>query len=899
MSQAQLEKNVQDYLRNSQALEDYWQRPITPEQLQTEMERMASQTKQPEVLREIFAALGNDPFVIAECLARAALSERLVTTLYAHDQRFHGKLKRRADAEVATHASVEQMKQMSGAYSETEWIRPDTAKADPAPSDGKNVGTVRMTCTEWQENVEKLAAEFDTSRGREGIALHNIQDYKAIRVGKLSSLQEDEGAYYATEVISKDKDRLKLATIAWMKQPFDSWRAKAETQIPETMAVTTGIEYSLPVISDPSTTCTDDTWSPTSLTSAPDGRFWHTAVWTGSEMIVWGGQSYSGYYFDVNTGGRYNPSTDSWTATSTTNAPSARSSHTAVWTGSEMIIWGGVNIHQGDPNTGGRYNPISDTWTATSTTNALSARHLHTAVWTGSQMIIWGGFNGSSVFNTGRRYNPGTDSWTATSVINAPSARADHTAVWDGSEMIVWGGNINGALVNTGGRYNPSTDSWTATSITNAPSARVAHTAVWTRSAMIVWGGTNGSALNTGGKYNPSTNSWTVTGTTNAPSARAYHTAVWTGSEMLVWGGLTPGGDLNTGGRYNPSTNSWIAISTTNAPSARDSHTAVWTGSGSEMVVWGGINSPNDVLNTGGRYCALGPPAVTTNPATYVASHSATLNGTVNPRGFATTVYFQYGTTTSYGSTTVNQSYSGTTMRSVTANISGLSASTTYHFRIVAHNSAGTSYGADRTFTTLSPTGPPVVTTNPATLIASFSATLNGSIDPHGLTTTVYFQYGTTTGYGSATPPQSKTGNTYQNITANISGLTASTTYHFRIVATNSAGTRYGSDRIFTTLTATGLPVVMTNPATNVTSFSATLNGSLDPHGLTTSVYFQYGTTTSYGHTTPTQSQTGNTYRNIAANISGLTTHTTYHFRIVATNSAGTRYGSDRTFTTP
>ena len=146
---------------------------------------------------------------------------------------------------------------------------------------------------------------------------------------------------------------------------------------------------------------------------------------------------------------------------------------------------------------------------------------------------------------------------------------------------------------------------------------------------------------------------------------------------------------------------------------------------------------------------------------------------------------------------------------------------------------------------------------------------------------------------------QSKTGNTYQNVSDIIGGLTASTTYHFRIVAANSSGIRYGSDRTFTTLSATGPPVVITNPATNVASSSATLNGSVDPHGLTTTVHFQYGTTTSYGHTTANQSQTGNTFRNIAANISGLTTHTTYHFRIVATNSGGTRLGGDRTFTTP
>ena len=293
-----------------------------------------------------------------------------------------------------------------------------------------------------------------------------------------------------------------------------------------------------------------------------------------------------------------------------------------------------------------------------------------------------------------------------------------------------------------------------------------------------------------------------------------------------------------------------------------------------------------------------GPPVVITNPATLIASFSATLNGSVDPHGLTTTVYFQYGTTISYGSTTLSQIKTGNTYQSISANLGGLTASTTYHFRLVATNSAGTRYGVDRTFTTLTATGPPVVTTSPATWIASFSATLNGSVDPHGLPTTVYFQYGTTVSYGLTTAPQGKTGNTYQNVTANISRLTASTTYHFRIVATNSAGTRYGSDRTFTTLSATGRPVVITNPATNIATNTATLNGSVDPHGLTTTVYFQYGTTISYGQTSASQSKTGNVYQNVSANISGVTALTTYHFRIVGTNNGGTTYGSDRTFTT-
>jgi hypothetical protein len=152
----------------------------------------------------------------------------------------------------------------------------------------------------------------------------------------------------------------------------------------------------------------------------------------------------------LNTGGRYNPSIDSWTATSTTNTPAGRYWHTAVWTGSEMIVWGGYDGERADLNTGGRYNPRTNSWMATTMTNAPEAREFPAAVWTGSEMIVWGG----SDLNTGGRYNPSIDSWTATSTTNTPAGRYWHTAVWTGTEMIVWGGGDNfGDFVNTGGRY--------------------------------------------------------------------------------------------------------------------------------------------------------------------------------------------------------------------------------------------------------------------------------------------------------------------------------------------------------------------------------------------------------------------------------------------------------------
>jgi N-acetylneuraminic acid mutarotase len=496
MTQTQLEENVTDYLQKSQAVADYWHRPITAQQLQAEMNRMAQHTKQPDVLRELFTVLGNDPFVIAECLARPTLAERSIMNWQSYDQIIDAELTQSVQADLRTHSML----------------------------------------------------------------------------------------------------------VAWEREPLKSSRAKADNTQPITIAAQTA-NYRLPAIaSDFPDSCTVP-WTRTSTTGAPAGRQYHTAVWTGSEMIVWGGYVSSSA---LKTGGRYNPATDSWTPTSITNAPAGRRYHTAVWTGSEMIVWGGNNGFAGTFDTGGRYNPSTDSWTATSTINAPDARASHTAVWTGSQMIVWGGYNGSNDVNTGGKYDPSTDTWTATSTINTPARRDSHKAVWTGSQMIVWGGWNSISYFKTGGRYNPTTDSWIATSTTNAPVGRILYTAVWTGSQMIVWGGYNDPGLNTGGRYNPITDSWTPTNTTNAPAGRHDHTAVWTGSQMIVWGGFNGTiGDFNTGGRYNPATDSWTATSTINAPAARASHTAVWTGS--EVTIWGGLGSGNNRLNTGGRYCPRAP----------------------------------------------------------------------------------------------------------------------------------------------------------------------------------------------------------------------------------------------------------------------------------------------------
>ncbi len=121
-----LQAKVEDDLRKSQALGVYWQRPITGEQLQAEMDRMARQTKQPAMLAELWAALGNDPFVIAECLARPALANRLIRSWYAHDERYHGELKGRANEELRRYGTLSEMRKMSGEYQELEWVKDET-----------------------------------------------------------------------------------------------------------------------------------------------------------------------------------------------------------------------------------------------------------------------------------------------------------------------------------------------------------------------------------------------------------------------------------------------------------------------------------------------------------------------------------------------------------------------------------------------------------------------------------------------------------------------------------------------------------------------------------------------------------------------------------------------------
>jgi hypothetical protein len=212
-----------------------------------------------------------------------------------------------------------------------------------------------------------------------------------------------------------------------------------------------------------------------------------------------------------------------------------------------------------------------------------------------------------------------------------------------------------------------------------------------------------------------------------------------------------------------------------------------------------------------------GPPIVVTQAATAVTSTTATLNGTVNANGANTTVSFEYGLTTAYGTTVpgVPALVTGTTVTPVLANITGLLPGNTYHFRVNGVNSNGTTNGNDMTFNT-PPILPTVVTTT-ATGVGSTTATLNGTVNAGGASTTVTFDYGLTIAYGTTVPgvPGTVTGNTVTPVSANISGLTLNTTYHYRVNGVNSVGTVNGADMTFTTTSCPmpGAPGTITGPA--------------------------------------------------------------------------------------
>lgn len=293
------------------------------------------------------------------------------------------------------------------------------------------------------------------------------------------------------------------------------------------------------------------------------------------------------------------------------------------------------------------------------------------------------------------------------------------------------------------------------------------------------------------------------------------------------------------------------------------------------------------------------PPVATTSSSTAITTIGAMLNGTVNPSGNSGSAYFLYGTDTNYGSQTASQNFAaGTVNLPLSIPLIGLTPNTTYHYRLVATGAGGSGSGADKTFTTL-PLVAPTVTFGPIVDIATVGAVLNGTVSTKGSETTAHFEYGTSLSYGNPTADVHIPENIVSTgVQAILGGLSPNTIYHYRIIAINAGGTFTTVDKTFKTA-ALLAPVVATSSPNGVTTTTGTLKGTVNPEGSSTSYHFDYGTTNSYGSGTAEQGA-GELTSNVPAygSMQGLQPDTTYHYRLVATNTGGVSVSTDKTFRT-
>ncbi|NBR62938.1 MAG: hypothetical protein EBT77_01240 [Verrucomicrobia bacterium] len=295
-------------------------------------------------------------------------------------------------------------------------------------------------------------------------------------------------------------------------------------------------------------------------------------------------------------------------------------------------------------------------------------------------------------------------------------------------------------------------------------------------------------------------------------------------------------------------------------------------------------------------------PAINSASSAGIAETTATLNATVTANGLATSVWFEYGATAAFGATTVSQGIgSGNSPVAVTANLTGLQAGTPYYFRAMASNSLGNTPGNTLNFTTAIPL--PTVTTTNAGNVTAYAATLNGYVNPNGLETSVYFEWGDRSDLLSfSNHPQSIGSGTNALLnSASLGSLTPDSTYFFRVVAVNvSNGLTskiYGGTLSFQTPPVK--PTVTTLGISEATPTAVTLQGAVNPNGSATRFYFEYGPTPSYGFATAVQDAgSGTNSVSLSSALTGLSSGQAYYYRGVASNGYGVSYGTDQSFTT-
>jgi hypothetical protein len=292
-------------------------------------------------------------------------------------------------------------------------------------------------------------------------------------------------------------------------------------------------------------------------------------------------------------------------------------------------------------------------------------------------------------------------------------------------------------------------------------------------------------------------------------------------------------------------------------------------------------------------------PAATTAAATVIGSGSATLNGAVNANDNDTTVTFEYGETTAYGETVAADPspVTGSSDSAVSFEVASLDANTVYHYRVVATSAAGTTNGADMTFTT-NPAGTPVVATVGVSNVVDVSAVCEGNVsDDGGSSVTARGICWRTSPHPTISDAVTSEGDGTGAYSGSLTGLAPSTTYYVRAWATNENGTAYGNQLAFSTGVS---PDAVTGSPTAIGADSAVLNGTVNANGVEASVTFEYGETTAYGSTVTADRSlvTGSEDTAVSAGIGPLSEGALYHYRTVARNGWMAAYGEDRIFMT-
>ena len=296
------------------------------------------------------------------------------------------------------------------------------------------------------------------------------------------------------------------------------------------------------------------------------------------------------------------------------------------------------------------------------------------------------------------------------------------------------------------------------------------------------------------------------------------------------------------------------------------------------------------------------PPVVVTGNPSGLTGNGATLVGAVNPRGLASRVHFEYGATTLYGNVTPPQNLAaGNEVVEIRVPVSGLVGGAAYHYRLVAVSSAGTSYGSDVSFVSGTPGEPvaaPSVATEGVVNVTIGGATLLATVNPNGGFANAFFEYGTTAALGTVTPALGAgNGSVPVNLFWTLGSLSPGTLYHYRIVASSSAGTTRGAIRTFTTAY---LPAeAATGGALPLTTISARVLGTVQGSGDRATVFFDYGTD---GVNFPNSVQAVPGYvdstepEDVSAELTNLEGGAVYHYRVRAVNSGGTAIGEVKTF---